>query len=347
DYRFYGGDSESLEKRSRVKVRVVTNTLIKLVKKASNVVIMPHTKADLDAIGACLGMNKFVSLNNRKAYICADYKNLEQSTLDAYNSLDLYNEVSFYTEEQILKIIDEDTLLIIVDTSNTKIIESFKVYAEISNKVVIDHHRRANNFIENPVLVHIETYASSSVELVTELLQFQAKSFKLHSDIATLMLAGMMVDTDYFTNRTGVRTFEAATILRNKGANPLLAKELLQVSRDTYEKRLAMISEANYLDSNIAISCYRKEPVTRALLAQAAVELLDIKDIKATFMIGMIEDGSIAISARSKGDFNVQKIVEKFNGGGHFSMAAAQIKNSDFDEVILTLNEYINEELKG
>lgn len=346
DYKFYGGSSEANEKRNRVKVRMIASSLETLIKEASNVILMPHKVPDLDAIGACFGMVKFVNLNNKDAYICSDVDTFENNTKDAYYLLDLDERDLVRTSEQVKELIDKDSLLIVLDTSNIDIFESREIYELIEKRVVIDHHRRSNDFIKNPLLVYIEPYASSTVELVTELLDFQNKSFRLNSDIATLMLAGMMVDTSYFTVRTGVRTFEAATLLKDNGASPLQAKEILQVSRDTYQKKLAMVSDATFFDDNIAVSKYTKEPVTRTLLAQAAVELLEVKDIVATFVIGNLEDGSVGISARSNGDYNVQTIIEELGGGGHFSMAAAQM-NDDINDVEAKLIEALKKQEEG
>ncbi|MDL2212182.1 DHH family phosphoesterase [Erysipelotrichaceae bacterium OttesenSCG-928-M19] len=331
-YKFYGSGSEAIEKRNRVKVRTLAKSLEGLIEQSSNIVIMPHKNPDLDALGASFGMSKFVAINNREAIICSDEKGLEKTTNDAYYSLGLDEKKLLKNKNEVLTMIDENTLLIVLDTSNIELFESAEVYEKIEKRVIVDHHRRSKEFLKNPLLVYIEPYASSTVELVTELLSFQTKSFRLDSDVATLMLAGMMVDSSYFTVRTGVRTFEAAMLLKEHGASPLQAKEILQVSRDTYEKKLAIIQNATYIDDEIAISKYEEGPVSRTLLAQVAVELLDVKDIIATFVIANLEDGTVGISARSSGDFNVQIILEEFGGGGHFSMAAAQI-NGDVKSV--------------
>lgn len=346
DYKFYGGNSEVVEKRNRVKVRMIASSLETLIKEASNVVLMPHANPDLDAIGACFGMVKFVHLNNKDVVICSNPDMFENNTRDAYYLLGLDERNLIKTSDQVKGMINKDTLLIVLDTSNIEIFESREIYELIEKRIVIDHHRRSNDFIKNPILVYVEPYASSTVELVTELLVFQSKSFRLNSDIATLMLAGMMVDTAYFTVRTGVRTFEAATLLKDNGASPLQAKEILQVSRDTYQKKLAMVSDAVYFDDNIAITKYTKEPVTRSLLAQAAVELLEVRDIVATFVLGYLEDGSVGISARSNGEFNVQSIIEELGGGGHFSMAAAQM-NDDINNVEYKLEEILKKHKEG
>ncbi|MDF9866545.1 c-di-AMP phosphodiesterase-like protein [Bacilli bacterium PM5-3] len=346
EYKFYGNGSETVEKRNRVKVRMITSSLESLIVESSNIVIMPHKNADLDALGACYGLAKFASLNNKKALICSDPETLESNTKDAYYLLKLNEKDMLKNKDQIINEIDENTLLIVVDTSNIELFESQEIYEKIERRVIIDHHRRSHDFIKNPLLVYIEPYASSTVELVTELLNFQSKSFKLNSDVATLMLAGMMVDTSYFTVRTGVRTFEAAMFLKERGASPLEAKEILQVSRDTYQTKLAMVQNAIFIDDEIAISKYNDGPVTRSLLAQVAVELLEVKDIFATFVIAHLEDGSVGISARSTGDFNVQTILEKFGGGGHFSMAAAQL-NMDIDLVEAKLIEELKMIKKG
>jgi len=343
-YRFVGGNSESNERKTRVKVKMLASGLETLIKQASNVVIMGHQNADMDALGSAYGIAKFVRVNNKKAYIVCDTNSLETNTQIAYEQLNLHEERLLHRVNEVLSIVDDQTLLIIVDTSNIELLESKKVYDAIDKKVVIDHHRRGDNFIDKPLLVFVESYASSTVEMVSELLRFQSKNYKLGNEVATLMLAGMMVDTDFFTTRTGVRTFDAAADLRNQGANPMLANELLLVNKDTYQKRLAIVSDAIYIDDKYAVATYDKEPLTRALLAQAAIEMLEIKGIVASFVIGYIGNGKIGISARSNGDYNVQTILEQFNGGGHFSMAAAQIDSNDIQSVQDKLIKILEEE---
>lgn len=347
EYNFLGGNSESSEKRNRVKVRMVANTLEDLVRKASNVIIMPHKNADFDALGASYGMAKFASIYNKDAYICCNVDELEDGTKDAYHRLKLESMNLLYTENQLFSVINDDTLLVILDNSSLELLESPEIYNRVKNRVVIDHHRKSNSFIENPLLVYIETYASSTVELVIELLQFQSKSFKLSNEVATLMLAGMMVDSDYFTVRTGVRTFEAATFLRDKGASPSDAKEILQVNQDAYRMRLEMIQAAKIIDKSIILSTYDKNIVTTTMLAQGAVELLGIKDIMASFTIGKLANGKLGLSARSNGEFNVQKIAEEFGGGGHYSMAAAQVDNISIEEFAQQVEAKVREMLKG
>lgn len=345
DYQFYGSGSEALEKRNRVKVRVIASTIRNLINKASNVIIMPHKNADMDAIGSCYAMHKFASLSHDKVFILADKSKVEVNTKDAIEYLNLERIAPLYSEEQLLNKIDENTLLLILDTSNYKIMESQKMFDRVSNKVIIDHHRRGKDLLD-VILSYIEPYASSTTELVSELLQFQNHSFSLEEDVATMMLAGIMVDTSYFTLRTGVRTFEAATFIKEQGASPLQAKEVLQISLDTYQTKLSMIQNSYILDNKIAIAKYSDKPVTRALLAQVAIELLEVKDIVATFVLGLLEDGRVGISGRGNGGVNVQTILEEFGGGGHFSMAAAQI-NENIDVVEERLIEIINKKEKG
>lgn len=327
DYQFYGTGSEAIEKRNRVKVRVIASTLRNLVNKASNVIIMPHANADMDAIGASYAMHKFASLTHDEVYICASRQNIDANTLDAIDNLQLEKVVPLYSEEKLINKINNFTLLIVVDTSNYDLLESQKIYDKINNKVIIDHHRRAQDIVEEDIiLTYIEPYASSTTELVVELLRFQNYSYTLDEYVATMMLAGMMVDTSFFTLRTGVRTFEAASFLKEQGASPLQAKEVLQISLDTYQTKLSMIQNSYIIDNSIAIAKYVDKPVTRALLSQVAVELLEVKDIVATFVMAYLEDGRVGISGRGNGEVNVQHVLEQLGGGGHYSMAAAQIQ---------------------
>lgn len=345
DYVFYGGVIEAVEKRSRVRVRLIVRSLETLIQQSSNVIIMPHKNADLDAIGACLGLHEFVKINNKEAYICADESQLDETARNGVETLDLTQEYKFYNEDELISVIDNDTLLIIADASNINLFESYELYQKINRTVIIDHHRRSKEYDKNPLLSYVEPSASSSVELVCELLRFQTKSFTLSSEVATLMLAGMMIDTAYFTLRTGVRTFEAATFLKEYHASALLAKEILQVSRESYQKKLAIVKDAQFIDDNIAVSTYTEEPITRLLLAQAAVELLDLKDVIASFTLGYLENGSVGVSARSNGEFNVQLVMEAIGGGGHLSMAGANV-NGDINDVRKEIIDYIEKERK-
>lgn len=345
DYVFYGGVIEAVEKRSRVRVRLIVRSLETLIQQSSNVIIMPHKNADLDAIGACLGLHEFVKINNKEAYICADESQLDETARNGVETLDLTQEYKFYNEDELISVIDNDTLLIIADASNINLFESYELYQKIDRTVIIDHHRRSKEYDKNPLLSYVEPSASSSVELVCELLRFQTKSFTLSSEVATLMLAGMMIDTAYFTLRTGVRTFEAATFLKEYHASALLAKEILQVSRESYQKKLAIVKDAQFIDDNIAVSTYTEEPITRLLLAQAAVELLDLKDVIASFTLGYLENGSVGVSARSNGEFNVQLVMEAIGGGGHLSMAGANV-NGDINDVRKEIIDYIEKERK-
>ncbi len=346
DYQFYGTGSEAIEKRNRVKVRVISSTLRNLVNKSTNVIIMPHKNADMDAIGSCYAMHKFASLSHDKIYICSNRDNIEGNTRDAIEYLGLEKIAPLFSEEQLMNKIDEYTLLIVLDTSNYDLLESQKIYDKVNNKVIIDHHRRGKDLLSDIILTYIEPYASSTTELVVELLQFQNHSFTLDEDVATMMLAGMMVDTSYFTLRTGVRTFEAATFLKEHGASPLQAKEVLQISLDTYQTKLSMIQNSYLIDNRIAISKYVDKPVTRALLSQVAVELLEVKDIVATFIMAYLEDGRVGISGRGNGEVNVQHVLEQLGGGGHYSMAAAQV-NEPIDKVEEKLVELVNLEEKS
>ena len=344
EYEFYGHGSESSSKRNRANVKRIAASLEDLVEESSNIIIMTHQNADMDALGACIGISKFVSINNKKFYICGREASLEKDTSNAYHSLALDETYPLYQEAELAQFIDDNTLLIIVDTSSSDLFESNYLYDNIKGVVFIDHHRRSRDFKKLPLLSYIEPYASSTVELVTELLNFQNKSFKIEPDEATFMLAGMLVDTSFFTLRTGVRTFEAAMFLRQQQASPLLAKEILQISRDTYEKKVAIIHDSTYiLDEHIAIIKYTEEALTRSLLAQLALELLAMKDIIASFAIAPLEDGRTGISARGNGDFNVQSVMEKIGGGGHYSMAAAQV-SKDINLVEQDLIKAIKEE---
>ena len=340
-YQFFGGLSKGIEKRDKVRTRVIAATLTNHVNNCSNVVIMGHRYSDLDSVGACIGMwSAMVKGLHRNAYIVIDrQQTLAKSLVTSFEKAGF--ESIFKTEEEALDIIDEHTLLIIVDTHSPNFLESKAVYEHCKNTVVIDHHRMMVNHIDNAVVFYHEPYASSACEMTAELIQYlgDCSLSRLESEA---LLAGIMLDTKNFVLRTGVRTFEAAAFLKSKGADTVEVKRLFSNSIDTYKVKYKLVSEAEIF-SYCAVACADSStPDIRIASAQAADELLGIENVKASFVIYKTNK-TVNISARSLGDVNVQVLMESLGGGGHQTMAACQLENVSMAEAREKLLSVINE----
>ena len=342
-YKFFGGRAQEVEKRTKVKARVVAHALENLIKESSNVMIMGHTNPDIDAMGSALGMYRFVKSLDKKGYIVTGGYS---SALDTFNGIlsedDEYEDV-LISKEVALENIDEDTLLIVVDTHKKNFVEAIEVLEKCEKIVVIDHHRRSTDFIENATLMFQEVYASSAAELVTELIQYANATVELKTIEAESLYAGIMMDTKNFTFKTGVRTFEAAAYLRKCGVDIIRVKKWFQCNLTRFTQIADIVKEAEVVNDTIAISQYDgKERDASITCAKAADELLTISDITASFVLGYIGD-RVCISGRSIGDVNVQVILEKLGGGGHLTVAGAQIEGMTIEEAREELKMRINE----
>ena len=341
EYQFFGGVSKGVEKRDKVRTRVIAGSLITHVKNSSNVIIMGHRYSDLDAVGACIGMWSSVSKGLKKtAYICINRQQTLAKPLVASFEKAGFESI-FKTESEILDIMDEHSLLIIVDTHSPNFLESRAVYERSERVVVIDHHRMMVNHIDNAVVFYHEPYASSACEMTAELIQYLSSEppSRLESEA---MLSGIMLDTKNFVLRTGVRTFEAAAYLRKNGADTVEVKRLFSNSIDTYKVKYKLVSDAEIFNY-CAIACADEAtPDIRIASAQAADELLGIENVKASFV--MYKTGkTVNISARSLGDLNVQVIMESLGGGGHQTMAACQMEDVSIAEARERLVSIIND----
>ncbi len=341
EYQFFGGVSKGVEKRDKVRTRVIAGSLITHVKNSSNVIIMGHRYSDLDAVGACIGMWSSVSKGLKKpAYICINrQQTLAKPLVASFEKAGFEN--IFKTESEILDIMDSHSLLIIVDTHSPNFLESKLVYEHSERVVVIDHHRMMVNHIDNAVVFFHEPYASSACEMTAELIQYLSSEppSRLESEA---MLSGIMLDTKNFVLRTGVRTFEAAAYLRKNGADTVEVKRLFSNSIDTYKVKYKLVSDAEIFNY-CAIACADETtPDIRIASAQAADELLGIENVKASFV--MYKTGkTVNISARSLGDLNVQVIMESLGGGGHQTMAACQMEDVSIAEARERLVSIIND----
>lgn len=346
-YKFFGGRAQEVEKRTKVKARVVAQALENLIKKSKKVMIMGHSNPDMDCVGASLGIYRLAKTLERNAYIVMDTKSSALESFRKSIEKDEEYEDVIINKEVALENIDEDTLLVIVDTHKLNYVESAELIDKVKEIVIIDHHRRSADFIENATLTFQEVYASSAAELVTELIQYVEEKVELKTIEAESLYAGIMMDTKNFTFKTGVRTFEAAAYLRKCGVDIIRVKKWFQSDLESFNKIAEIVGKAEIVNDTIAISIYEeKAKDVNVVCAKAADELLTISDITASFVIGQLGD-KVCISGRSIGDINVQIILEKLGGGGHITLAGAQVDGMTIEEtkqeLIHKINEYFSE----
>ena len=310
-YNFFGGKAQELEKRTKVKARVVAHALEELIEKSNNVMIMGHINGDIDSIGSSLGLYKFAKTLNKEAYIVNNSVGLAlESFIETLEKQEMYEGV-IIDKNQALSKITPDTLLIITDTHKKSYVEAPELLDETENIVIIDHHRKSADFIENAILTFHEAYASSASELVTEIIEYGTNDIVLEQIEAESLYAGIMVDTKNFTFKTGVRTFEAAAYLRKYGIDIIRVKKWFQSDLSSYTVIADIVKKAEIINESIGISEYEeKDKNANLICAKAADELLTINNITASFVIGNLGD-KICISGRSIGDINVQIILEK------------------------------------
>ena len=339
-FEFYGGISHGVEKRSHVRSRIISNALCDLIKRSDSVIIMGHRMGDLDAVGSAVGVLRMCKMCGVPAVIAVN----SEATL-AGPLLKTFIEAgeghNFIAPDQTLDVITPNTLLIIVDTYQKRLLESQQIYERCKRVVVIDHHRMAVGHIDNPLLLYHEPYASSASELVCELLQFMPKENNITPLEAQALLAGIMLDTRSFALHVGVRTFEAAAWLRSRGAQTADTKLLFNTSKEEYEAR-AHIVEAAYIYKGCAIALSGElEAGMNVVLPMAANDLLTINGVDASF-VAVAKNGGVNISARSMGALNVQVILEPLGGGGHLMMAGAQLQNCTLQDAEHRIREQID-----
>ncbi|WLV24674.1 DHH family phosphoesterase [Aciduricibacillus chroicocephali] len=348
--RFYGGKTNPMEKRTRVRARVISHALKGLIQASDNVIIMGHKAPDMDAIGAAMGVLNICKRNEVDGYIIFDPDDVHTGVNRLIEAIKEDENLweSFISPDEAEAMMTERTLVIVVDTHRPFMVAYDKLLNKTDYKVVIDHHRRGEDFIENPTLVYMEPYASSTAELVTELLEYQPKKRKLSMLEATALLAGIIVDTKSFTLRTGSRTFDAASYLRSKGADTVLVQRFMKEDLEVYVKRSRLIEQTTVYRGSIAIAKGEEDVAyDSVLIAQAADTLLTMSGINASFVITKRTDDRVGISARSLGDVNVQVIMERMNGGGHLTNAATQIEDTTVKDAEILLKEIIDEYFEG
>jgi cyclic-di-AMP phosphodiesterase len=348
--KFFGGKTNPVEKRTRVRARVISHALKDLITASDKVIIMGHRNPDMDSIGASIGIYKVAEMNQKDAYIVVNLQELDNGVKRLMEEIRKQGELiaHFIGPEEALEMATDKTLLVVVDTHKPSMVMDERVLKKIDNVVVIDHHRRGEDFIQNPLLVYMEPYASSTSELVTEFLEYQPKRGKIEMIEATALLAGIIVDTKSFTLRTGARTFDAASYLRGQGADTILVQKLLKEDIDTYIKRSRLIESVSLYRDGIAIAKGKENELNdQVIIAQAADTLLTMDNIIASFVISKRSEGIIGISARSLGSVNVQIIMESLQGGGHLTNAATQLTGLTLEETETQLKLAIDEYLEG
>lgn len=341
-YKFYGGKSLEVEKRTRVKARIVAHTVESMIDEAKNVIIMGHQNADIDSLGSSMGMYRLAITMGKPAYIVATDLGMNLGKF-----VDTLKETEYekiiIDKKEALSLINKDTLLIVVDTHKKSFVQVPELLDKTEKIVVIDHHRKGPDFIENASLTFQEVYASSAAELVTEILQYVERKVELAPIEIESLYGGIMVDTKNFTFKTGVRTFEAAAYLRRFGVDIIKVKKWFQADLESYNVIADIVKKAEMVSDTIAISTYDEvSKDANTICAKAADELLTISNITASFVIGNNGE-NICISGRSIGDINVQIILEKMGGGGHITLAGAQLTGVTIDEAKTELMNRINE----
>ncbi len=343
--RYFGGNSESYEKSNMIRARVIAQTLAGIIKKSDNVLIMGHKQSDFDSFGASIAMYAMCKAYGKKTYIIIDYDSLEEKTKTVATNLcddERYRDV-FISPLRAQELNMSNTLLVIVDNHKPSLAIDSNILDIVSNKVVIDHHRRGEEFVELPLLTYLEPAASSTVELIVELFEYQKEEICVTEREATIMYTGMLIDTNYFRTRVGTRTFQAAAKLKELQANVGEAYKYLEDDYDTTLTKLSITQTAYRYGEGILIAFGKLDKIySRTLLAKAGNELLGISGVKAVFIVGKTGKEEISISARSTRDINVQLIMEKLGGGGHFSMAACQLEMEDVTRAINLLEEAVN-----
>lgn len=347
--KFYGGKTNPQEKRTRIKARVVSNALADIVNDSDKIIVMGHKRPDFDAIGACVGIYTFAKFLNKECYIIlndSDRDETIQKVMFEIDNLDEQLSRVFVDSDEAWELMTPQTTLIVVDTSDASRVIDAAILSKANRKVIIDHHRRGEDIITNPLLTYIEPYASSASELIAELIEYQTKIEKISPIASTIMLGGIVVDTQNFSIRTGSRTFDAAAYLRSNGADPTKVKTILKEPFENFMNRVEIINNSIQKSPEIIMAkAPENKYYTNVMLAQSADLLLTLKGIECSFAIGYLDEGKVGISARSLGNINVQLIMEELGGGGHLANAATQIEEINLDKALERLNDAIDKVL--
>ncbi len=337
---YYGGKSQSVEKGFKGKSRIIAHALKLLMTQSSKIFIMGHRNPDLDSFGAALGIFRMARIVGKEAFIVLNAYN--DTMIDMIEDAKKTEEYSFISTEKAMSLADENSLVVVVDTHRPQLVESLELVEKVKRTVVIDHHRRAEDVLPHQIMSYMESYASSASELVAEVLQYaneKSKKKVLTKLEADALMAGIMVDTNRFAVKAGVRTFEAASWLRRAGADLVNVRRYFQADSESLRVKALCLANAKFYEGGIAMSVCPGENINSQIVnSQVADELLTIKGIKASFVAGRNEHGRTVISARSLGDINVQVVMEKFGGGGHLNTAGAQVDDTP-EEILEKIKE--------
>jgi c-di-AMP phosphodiesterase-like protein len=347
NFAFFGAKSREIEKRTKVKVRVFTYALREMIDGAEKIIIMGHKNPDPDSLGAAVGVFRIAKNLGKDAYILSEKMNSNsQKILKETEKIPEYAG-KIIDADDALEILNDATLLIVVDTNRISLVQSENILNAAKQVVLIDHHRKSEDFIETSVLNYHEPFASSTSEIVTEILQYISERKILKVEEAEMLLAGIVVDTKNFTFKTGVRTFEAAAYLKNIGADPARVKRIMQSDSELFFKKSEIISSVKTLRDGVLVACGSFDSdLAQVLAAQVADNLLEIEDAKASFVL--VKSGkTVIVSGRSFGEINVQLVLEKLGGGGHMTVAGAQVNSKSLDEVLEDLKAALDEVLNG
>lgn len=345
NFTFFGAKTREVEKRTKVKARVVAHALRELVDHSSKVIIMGHHNSDMDSMGASIGLFKAVKSRGKDAFIIVDSESSNANMLiKEFKEIPQYED-AFISGEHALNIYEKETLVIVVDVHRPGMVDCPELLQHAKNVVLIDHHRRSEDFIENLMLTYHEPYASSTCEMITEILQYLQDNERLTKQEAEALYAGIFMDTKGFTFKAGVRTFEAASYLRRMGVDTVNVRRLFKTNLENYIAKADIIRVAEIYKENIAVSyLYEECPNMSVTVAQAADELLDITGIEASFVLAKMGN-RILISGRSLEQVNVQVILEKLGGGGHITIAGAQLDDVTMEDADQMLKQAIDEVL--
>lgn len=319
----YGGTLQSMEKSNRGRARVIAHAVKRLIRESSNVIVMGHKWPDMDSFGAALGAYRMCEYMEKD--VCLVVEEYNEALEEIYKAAEETEDYKILKKKKALEFVDDRTLVIVVDTNRPCLVECEEILDKCKQKIVIDHHRLADESIESPTIAYVESYASSSSELVTELIQHFSQKRIINKFEAEALLAGIMVDTNNYSIRSGVRTFEAAAWLKRSNADISRVKAFFQTDINAFQAKADAVANAEYTPHGIAFAstdCHTSD--AQIINAQVADELLTVKGVKASFVFGMNDKFQTLVNARSLGDINVQVIMEKLGGGGHLTAAAAQ-----------------------
>lgn len=342
DFTYFGGKNREIEKRTKVRSRIIALSFREMVEQADKVIVMGHKNADLDSLGSALGLAGIASAYDKPAYIILEDSNVNTEAVLSKTRLDKDFDNTFITESQAEMMITSNTLVAVVDTHRPNLVAAPDLLKEDVKVFLIDHHRKGADFIYDANLIFHEPYASSTCELIVEMLQYLDDKVKLKRIVSESLYAGILMDTQNFSLKTGARTFEAASYLRKSGMDPIAARDLVKSDFANYVKVSDIVKSAEIYNNSIAIAKYYGDEENSIFIAQAADDLIDIKEIEAAFVIFRRGEETI-VSARSNGKTNVQVIMEKLGGGGHQTVAGCQSKELTVDKAIMLIKEALDE----